>query len=137
MSVKLLTEHHLEFLSVRGGCTGSSESIYVKIPHCWKSCHRSYSYKINHFYVPSAEAEGYEFWCNIDIKDGKERHVCEHGKDKDSGVGTNLALLKKAGKDLFAVHLTGTGRNTIFCGGKLLWMHKKCSDIKGVLDPDL
>ena len=20
-----------------GGCTGSSESIYVKIPHCWKS----------------------------------------------------------------------------------------------------
>ena len=37
MSVKLLTEHHLEFLSLRGGCTGSSESIHVKIPHCWKS----------------------------------------------------------------------------------------------------
>ena len=26
MIVKLLTEHHLEFLSVKGGCTGSSES---------------------------------------------------------------------------------------------------------------
>ena len=26
MSVKLLTEHHLEFLSLKGGCTGSSES---------------------------------------------------------------------------------------------------------------
>ena len=25
-SVKLLTEHHLEFLSLKGGCTGSSES---------------------------------------------------------------------------------------------------------------
>ena len=25
MSVKLLTEHHFEFLSVKGGCTGSSE----------------------------------------------------------------------------------------------------------------
>ena len=37
MSVKLLTEHHLEFLSLKGGCIGSSESIYVKMPHCWKS----------------------------------------------------------------------------------------------------
>ena len=24
MSVKLLTEHHLEFVSLKGGCTGSS-----------------------------------------------------------------------------------------------------------------
>ena len=37
MSVKLLTEHHLEFLSLKGGCTGSSESTLVKMPHCWKS----------------------------------------------------------------------------------------------------
>ena len=37
MIVKLLTEHHLEFLSLKGGCTGSSESTLVKIPHCWKS----------------------------------------------------------------------------------------------------
>ena len=37
MSVKLLTEHHLEFLSLKGGYTGSFESTLVKIPHCWKS----------------------------------------------------------------------------------------------------
>ena len=37
MVVKLLTEHHLEFLSLPGGCTGSSESRHVKMPHCWKS----------------------------------------------------------------------------------------------------
>ena len=37
MSVKLLSEHNLEFLSLKGGCTGSSESILVKIPLCWKS----------------------------------------------------------------------------------------------------
>ena len=37
MSVKQMTEHHLEFLSFKGGCTGSSESTLVKIPHCWKS----------------------------------------------------------------------------------------------------
>ena len=37
MSVKLLTAQHLEFLSLTGGCTGLSESIHVKMPHCWKS----------------------------------------------------------------------------------------------------
>ena len=37
MIVKLSTEHHLEFLSLKGSCTGSSESTHVKMPHCWKS----------------------------------------------------------------------------------------------------
>ena len=37
MIVKLLTEHHLEFQSLKGGCRVSSESTYVKMPHCWKS----------------------------------------------------------------------------------------------------
>ena len=37
MDVKLLTEHHLEFLCLKGGCTGSSEPRLVKMPHCWKS----------------------------------------------------------------------------------------------------
>ena len=34
MSVKLLTEHRLEFVSLKGDCTGSSESTLVKMPHC-------------------------------------------------------------------------------------------------------
>ena len=53
MIFKLLTEHHLEFLSLKGGCTGTSESTLVKMSNCWKShvtaqfcngfpCHRSY-----------------------------------------------------------------------------------------------
>ena len=33
MSVKLLTEHPLEFVSLKGGYTGSSESTLVKM-HC-------------------------------------------------------------------------------------------------------
>ena len=37
MIVKLLAEHHLEFLSLKGGYTSSSESIHVRMPHCWKS----------------------------------------------------------------------------------------------------
>ena len=36
MNIKLLTEYHLEFLNLIGGYTGSSESIHVKMPHCWK-----------------------------------------------------------------------------------------------------
>ena len=57
MSVKLLTEHHLEFLSLEEGCTGSSVSTHVKMPHCWKSrftahllvlsCHDSFMDKLS------------------------------------------------------------------------------------------
>ena len=34
---KLLTEHHLEFLSLKEDYTGSSESTLVKMSNCWKS----------------------------------------------------------------------------------------------------
>ena len=37
MNIKLLNEHNLDFLSLKEGYTGSSESIHVKMPHCWKS----------------------------------------------------------------------------------------------------
>ena len=37
MIVMLLAEHHCEFLSLIGGCTGSYKSTHVKMPHCWKS----------------------------------------------------------------------------------------------------
>ena len=37
MTVKLLIETHLRFLSLKGGCTGLSESTPVKIAHCWES----------------------------------------------------------------------------------------------------
>ena len=37
ISVKLLTEHHLEFLNLKEGCRGSSKSTLVKISNCLKS----------------------------------------------------------------------------------------------------
>ena len=37
MTVMLLTEHNLEFVSLKGDCTGSRESTHVNIAHCWKS----------------------------------------------------------------------------------------------------
>ena len=37
MTVKLPTQQHTEFLSLKGDCTGSSKITLVKMPHCWKS----------------------------------------------------------------------------------------------------
>ena len=51
MIIKLLTEHHLEFLSLRG-CRGSSESTLVKLSNCWKShagAHMEIAYAKNNF----------------------------------------------------------------------------------------
>ena len=32
-----MTEHHLEFLSLKGGCKDLSEYTLVEMPHGWKS----------------------------------------------------------------------------------------------------
>ena len=37
MSIELLTELSLEFLSLKGDCKGSSGSTLFKMPHCWES----------------------------------------------------------------------------------------------------
>ena len=55
MNVKQLTEHLLEFLSLKGGCTGSSESTLVKMPHCWKS-HVTAHFRITVFNLISTHA---------------------------------------------------------------------------------
>ena len=36
MIVKLLIEHHFEFLSLKGGCKSSSKSTLVEMSNCWK-----------------------------------------------------------------------------------------------------
>ena len=57
MSVKLLTEHDLEFLSLTGSCTGSYESTLVKMPHCWKSNVTAQLYEtVNQLYLTGAHA---------------------------------------------------------------------------------
>ena len=57
MIVKLLTEHHLEFLSLTGGYRGSSESTHVKMPYCGKF-HATAQLRfdlIDDFVIPSIE----------------------------------------------------------------------------------
>ena len=58
MIVKLLTEHHLEFLSLKGGCRGSSESTLVKISNCWKS------HAAAHVCFESPEWSYFKIWLN-------------------------------------------------------------------------
>ena len=53
MIVKLLTEHNLEFLSLTGGCTGSSESALVKNSNCWKSGATAQLFCIYHYFLRS------------------------------------------------------------------------------------
>ena len=57
MIVKLLREHHLEFLSLKGGCRGSSESTHVKMPHCLKS------HALAHYF--SVAEKACQFICRI------------------------------------------------------------------------
>ena len=50
MTVKLLNEQHLEFLSLTGGFTNSSAFIHVKMPHCTK-LHVAAQYWFNKEYI--------------------------------------------------------------------------------------
>ena len=60
MSVKLLTEHHLEFQSLTGCFTGSSKSTLGKMPHCWKSRVTALiMVKTNEFDVKAYMVDGY------------------------------------------------------------------------------
>ena len=66
MIVKLLTEHHLEFLSLKGGCRGSSESKLVTMSNCWKS------------HVPAQIFVEFQLlklrgMCSFDVQQGYER----------------------------------------------------------------
>ena len=46
LNVKPTDEHNLEFLSLKGSCTGSSKSTLVKMSYCWKiTCHGSNMFK--------------------------------------------------------------------------------------------
>ena len=76
MIVKLLTEHHLELLSLKGGCRGSSESTLVKISNCWKShatAHFASSSKIlSSFTIKNIQHNA--------IKNSTSEKLCVNGK---------------------------------------------------------
>ena len=60
MTVKLLTEHHLEFLSLTGGFKGSSESTLVKMPNCWRSHVTAHMHQLSLIRVSIDESLGHK-----------------------------------------------------------------------------
>ena len=80
MIVMLLTEYHLEFLSFKGGCTGSSESTLVKMPHCWKSHATAHIWSTFKKCRPRLESvvsyQDLHILCDFDIEDLTNVHEC-------------------------------------------------------------
>ena len=55
MNINLLTEHHLEFLNLKGGYTGSHESTLVKMPLLEITCGGS---NVLHAWIKKIPTEG-------------------------------------------------------------------------------
>ena len=62
MTVKLLTEQHFEFLSLKGGCTGLSESTLVKMPHYCRKSHALAHIKIFYGCTCTYLRSEFDFW---------------------------------------------------------------------------
>ena len=75
MIVKLLTEHHLKFLSFEGGCRGSSESTLVKMSNCWKS-HAPAILYVNLFMVSNSVS----IFCFLAVNGTTEIRTCNNLK---------------------------------------------------------
>ena len=75
MTVKLLTEHHLELLSLKGGCTGSPESTLVEMPHCWKSHVVAHIFGLI-LYVPVNSFSVMSGWVFLGLTSTKQRIKC-------------------------------------------------------------
>ena len=104
MNINILCEHHLEFLSLKGGCTGSSESTLVKIPHCWKS------HVAVHFYSVLQEEHGKSERKYLDFLD-----ILLTAKD-ENGVGlTPIEIRNEVDTFLFEGRLTYLGLFNFLC----------------------
>ena len=68
MSIKLLTEHHLKFLSLIGGCTGSCESTLAKMPHCLELHATAHIVKLGLLKYESVGLEKKALWQGFEFK---------------------------------------------------------------------
>ena len=87
MTVKLLTEQNLEFLSLKGDYTGPSESTLVKTPHCWKSHVTAYVY------------------CGRRRRRSSSRRQIRTGFSSSNGCSIRVSNLKQSSW-MFDIHMT-------------------------------
>jgi DNA-directed RNA polymerase subunit RPC12/RpoP len=71
-------------------------------------------------------------------KDGFEKKglIVNVGKTKVMRCSTETNVVWEAGKFLCSICRKGVGRNSILCSDCGKWVHKKCSGMKGRLEPD-
>ena len=98
MNVKLLSEHHLEFLSLTGGCTGSYESTLFKMPHCRKS-----HVTARMFYLLSSEFLTGLWMADLTITQMFLENVEESQRGIVNGVQTSLNQLMDILKNIMVV----------------------------------
>ena len=74
MIVKLLTEQHLGFLSLKGGCRDSSESTLFKMSNCWKSHATAHYYNLIKSPKPASIARGTSWSVILNVSYHKVYH---------------------------------------------------------------
>ena len=102
MIVKLLTEHNLEFLSFKGGCTGWSDSTLVEMPHCWKT------HVAAHIFIAGLKEIQAELRRRAALKAAQKDDVEEEeGEDitDTTSNGHNRGLTKEGAKGRRSVHV--------------------------------
>ena len=114
MIIKLLTEHHLEFLSLKEGCRGWSQSTLAKMPLLEITCHGSYYMGLN--------ARKPVFWVSDQIRPKPACSATRTSQNIDifHGASLNIVLSRK-GIIKARIRLRGAGL-------RLCCLHIKAQD---------
>ena len=101
MTVKLLNEQHLEFLSLKGDSTGSSEPTLLKIPQCWKSHVRA-----QQTYGPLYKVSVFISYAKISqINDHTDVSSKARGLDFDLGLHLYTCFVYVSSEDLAGLNI--------------------------------
>ena len=89
----------MEFLSLKGGCTGSSESTLIEMPHCWKSHVAAHFYKKVFITVLQDKHKGVEHLIEIEnpnrvLKKNKKLNEVDT-PTTGTGAGSSLSRREK------------------------------------------
>ena len=105
MNIKLLNEYNVEFQSLKVGYAGSSGSIHIKMPHCWKyhvAAHLS-------FYRMSCISLRYFKSCIPDTRQSKTSILSTNVDQKSLETGFSIAICRPIFRFSFFARLATNG----------------------------